>query len=229
MPALKPFTPDHDISLSNLPFHVHNILSYLTLTSIVLFSHLLVLAMTMRLRSLEVFRHRRLSSLRSIRLLTLFPSQDFSSRLEGTLTEVGLDSISRNSNTYEALSYVWGVSRGTEQICCDGQQLLVTPNCDSALRHLRLPDTFRSLWVDAICIDQGKDPASVTERSAQVALMGEIYQKAARTLCWFGKGTNYTDELIEYLGLIGSRPSKRGLSNFLKFDGKYQFWNPSFD
>ena len=43
----------------------------------------------------------------------------------------------------------------------------ITPNCESALRRLRLDADVRRLWVDSICIDQN----SLDERSQQVALM----------------------------------------------------------
>lgn len=165
------------------------------------------------------FQHRRLSSPRSVRLLTLLPSPSLTAALELLLTEVSLDRVSeQGKNGFEALSYVWGSPVGTVPVSCDGQQLLVTPNCDSALRHLRLPDHDRVLWVDAICIDQGRSAESVRERNTQVALMGEIYQKAARTLCWLGPGNDFTTELMAHLGRIGSCPSQRVLNKLLLFD-----------
>jgi hypothetical protein len=77
------------------------------------------------------FHHHRLSSPRSIRLLALLPSQNFNAALEATLTESDLD-----NSDYEALSYVWGARVGTEPFTCDDKVLLITPNCESALRHL---------------------------------------------------------------------------------------------
>jgi len=164
--------------------------------------------------------HHRLTSPRSIRVLTLNPSPLFTAPLEASLTEISLDNISRPTPRYEALSYVWGSPTGDRPLRCDGKLLLVTRNCESALLHLRGTKKARILWVDAICIDQADGEESVQERNAQVALMGEVYYKAARTLCWFGEGTEYTDEVIEWLGRIGSRPSKRGLRKLLQFDGK---------
>jgi hypothetical protein len=40
----------------------------------------------------------------------------------------------------------------------------------------------RTIWIDLICIDQSND----TERGHQVALMGQIYRKAQRTIAWLG-------------------------------------------
>jgi hypothetical protein len=173
-------------------------------------------------KSRAAFHHRRLSSPRSIRLLALLPSPEFQAALEAAITEVSLDDISRNKNGYEALSYVWGSRFGTEPIRCDGKLLLVTPNCESALRHLRLKDKTRVLWIDAICIDQENGALSVKERNSQVALMGEIYKKAACTLCWFGQGNGFTDELMAHLKRIGTCPSQRGLKKLLLFDGMWK-------
>jgi hypothetical protein len=159
------------------------------------------------------FHHRRLSSPRSIRLLDLLPSPDLDASLEATLMEASLD----NSN-YEALSYVWGSRFGTEPFTCDGKLLLITPNCESALRHLRLKDKQRILWVDAICIDQEQGEPSVKERNSQVALMGEIYAKSSHTICWLGQGNQCTDGLMQLLQQIGTCPSQRGFKKLMLFD-----------
>jgi hypothetical protein len=173
-------------------------------------------------KSKAAFHHSRLSSPRSIRVLTLIPSLELQDPLEVILKEVSLDDVSDVKNSYEALSYVWGARTGTEPIQCDGKQLLVTPNCESALQHLRLKDKARIVWIDAICIDQEYNSLSTKERNVQVAFMGEIYQKAVLTLCWFGEGNDYTDELMAHLNQIGNCPSQRGLKKFLLFDGMYK-------
>lgn len=167
-----------------------------------------------------VYKHRRLSSSRSIRILTLDPSPVFTDPLEVSLTEVALDKISSQVSPYEALSYVWGAPKGDRPLQCDGESLLVTANCESALRNLRLAESTRTLWVDAICIDQDDGKESVRERNAQVAMMGKVYRKATRTICWLGEGTNFTDEVIAHLQRIGSCPSKRGFKKLLQFDGE---------
>jgi hypothetical protein len=66
-----------------------------------------------------------------------------------------------------------------------GQQLQVTQNCHNALRHLRRKDTARTLWVDAICIDQNNDP----ERSTQIRMMSKIYSCAFRVVVSLGEAT----------------------------------------
>jgi hypothetical protein len=60
--------------------------------------------------------------------------------------------------------------------------LSITANLESALRHLRLSDQQRTLWVDALCINQ----SDITERGSQVQLMADIYTAVSRVLIWLG-------------------------------------------
>ncbi|KAF1950432.1 HET-domain-containing protein, partial [Byssothecium circinans] len=102
---------------------------------------------------------------------------------------------------YEALSYVWGKQRAKDAggvviytiviknvpgPGCFSQPingyLEVTENLYVALRHLRRTADARTLWVDAICINQDDIP----EKNFQVSIMGEIYSKASRTVVWLG-------------------------------------------
>ncbi|OCL04375.1 hypothetical protein AOQ84DRAFT_301006, partial [Glonium stellatum] len=62
-----------------------------------------------------------------------------------------------NSSAYEALSYVWGEPSETETISLDRQEIKVTLNLESALRHLRRGDSDKVLWIDAIYIDQNNN------------------------------------------------------------------------
>lgn len=165
------------------------------------------------------FHHRRLPSPRSIRLLGLHQSPDLSAPLEISLVEASLDDFPSDRYSYEALSYVWGAPTGSTQCTCDGKQLLITPSCNDALRHLRLPDQHRILWVDAICIDQGNSEESLKERNTQITLMGEVYRTAERTLCWLGIGKEYTTGTFERLRRIGNCASKRELRKLLGYDG----------
>src|SRR6266480_2072943 len=167
--------------------------------------------------SLTEYRHRRLTTPRSIRVLTLNPSPVFTAPLEANLAEISLDSIPSLTLPYEALSYVWGSPTGDRPLRCNDKLLFVTRNCESALRQLRGAEKARILWVDAICIDQGDGEESVRERNSQVTLMGEVYRKATRTLCWLGEGTEFTGEVIARLGRIGSCHSKREFRKLLQF------------
>lgn len=169
--------------------------------------------------SIATFQHHRLSSPRSIRLLILQSSASLSDPLIINLLETSLDEFPSSKSTYEALSYVWGATAGSIPCICEGRQLLITPSCNDALRHLRLPTQQRTLWVDAICIDQGDSKDSLKERNTQITLMGDVYRTAQRTLCWLGKGEEYTAGMFERLHRIASCPSKRELRKLLVYDG----------
>ncbi|KAH8645982.1 HET domain-containing protein [Tricladium varicosporioides] len=100
--------------------------------------------------------------------------------LHCTLANIQTD----NSPPYEALSYVWGKKTAeiVPPILCDGQPISITPNLDNALRYLRYEHQPRSLWVDAICIDQ----ENTQERSRQVQDMRLVYKHASRVVVWLG-------------------------------------------
>ncbi|KAK0724175.1 heterokaryon incompatibility, partial [Lasiosphaeris hirsuta] len=76
---------------------------------------------------------------------------------------------------YYALSYVWGDAVDTEIIRVNGHEFHATKN-------LVLNYVSRAMWVDATCINQ----ADVSERSAQVKIMDQIYKNVAEVLCWLG-------------------------------------------
>ena len=86
---------------------------------------------------------------------------------------------------YVALSYVWGDPSITKEIFIDGHSVQVTENLEAALRTLRgsprISQGFK-VWIDAICIDQ----SNLTERSAQVARMKDIYASARFVVVWLG-------------------------------------------
>jgi hypothetical protein len=88
---------------------------------------------------------------------------------------------------HEAISYTWGepkleyplyVGDGT-RVC-----IMVTRNLDKALRRLRHPTIRRTLWADAVCINQ----RNVVEKAKQIPLMTEIYRSASRVLVWLDGG-----------------------------------------
>jgi hypothetical protein len=98
---------------------------------------------------------------------------------------------------YEALSYVWGGYRAVP-VYCDDREILVTPNLLSALFRLRecmpkYPSFHRTLWVDAICINQN----DVVERGHQVRLMRDIFSRAKRVVVWLGSSRQVEDCLMQ--------------------------------
>ncbi|KAK0707273.1 heterokaryon incompatibility protein-domain-containing protein, partial [Lasiosphaeris hirsuta] len=85
---------------------------------------------------------------------------------------------------YEALSYCWGTKPANRHILCDNQQFPVTENLLMALTRFRNTEQPRTLWIDAICINQ----TDLDEKSQQVAFMPSIYRKCTRVLVWLGEG-----------------------------------------
>ena len=138
------------------------------------------------------FRYRPLRTPDSVRLLHLQPAQDASSTVHVRFSEVRLPAASqtlRSSPRYEALSYTWGDVRNRQSITSDTGDLLVTRNLFEALIHLRHTEEIRTLWVDAVCINQDE----VLERDAQVRLMGRIYSRADLVIVWLGPSANSSD------------------------------------
>lgn len=111
-----------------------------------------------------------------IRLVHLMPGNGFDP------ITVSLENATLRDCKYEALSYCWGNATFLSPIICNGSRLEVTRNLKSALRDLRHHDLLRTLWIDAICINQ-KDSK---EREQQVGIMGDIYSLAERTVVWLG-------------------------------------------
>jgi hypothetical protein len=119
----------------------------------------------------------------TIRLLCLEPGS-FGTPLHGRLFHLYTHAGIRRY-PYECISYAWGEPVFSGEIHIIGCGMLqITPSLQSALQHLRYQTGQRWLWADAICIDQ-KD---LKERSAQVAIMFEIFRLASRVLVWLGPG-----------------------------------------
>ncbi|PQE23458.1 heterokaryon incompatibility -domain-containing protein [Rutstroemia sp. NJR-2017a BBW] len=124
------------------------------------------------------YRYRRLQHPDEIRLLVLGPGTS-SKPLDCKLIHTRMSLTPE----YEALSYAWGDSSKPRQIHCNNRAINVTESLYSALRHIRDPIKSRTIWADAICINQHVD----AEKNHQVALMGKIYSQAERTLAWIGE------------------------------------------
>ncbi|KAH7402615.1 heterokaryon incompatibility protein-domain-containing protein [Pyrenochaeta sp. MPI-SDFR-AT-0127] len=123
-----------------------------------------------------------------IRLLSLYPGS-FHDPIRCDIFHASL----QFEVEYEAVSYTWATEDGdtslSKQIACayvgetETTDLMVTVNCASALRRLRDESHERTLWIDAICIDQ----RNRSERSHQVELMAEIYSNALQVLAYLGE------------------------------------------
>jgi hypothetical protein len=85
-------------------------------------------------------------------------------------------------------------------------QFQATSNLESALRHLRHESETRTLWIDAICIDQQDD----VEKGCQVGQMDQIYKKCSRVCIWLGGAADNSDAAIDMLNMMlyGSQMTK---------------------
>ncbi|KAI1337270.1 HET-domain-containing protein [Xylariaceae sp. FL0016] len=150
-----------------------------------------------------------------IRVLDLAPGKS-SDEIRCTLRTVSL----HDSPAFEALSYVWGDAKITKPITVENEEFRATVNLEAGLRALRLPSKTRTLWVDAVCINQQDTP----EKNVQVPLMGDIYTKASFVLVWFGPSTPGMELAISwYQTYVAKSLTGPGSSYWLKLDAKAVF------
>ena len=122
-------------------------------------------------------------------------------------------SMRENRGAYEALSYTWDTRWEYRQwvntasnkpiIECNGVEMEVGANLYTALHRLRLEASTRVVWADAVCIDQ----SNVSERSRQIAVMGDIFRHAHGVLVWLG-----TDEDPDQVSDIFATASSRAFA-----------------
>jgi hypothetical protein len=91
-----------------------------------------------------------------------------------------------------------GETRLISTIQVNEHTLKITKSLRSALFYLRKSDEPRTLWVDAICINQN----DLKERGDQVRNMGEIYSRTSRTVVWLGPGDEETDRAFKVRGQL---------------------------
>ena len=186
----------------------------------------------------DQYRHIPLPSSRSIRVLHLEPSQDRLAPLRCSLKAVSLDDYPKWDADYTALSYSWDAQRPSCKIECDGGNLLITSNCDAAIRELRDSTNTKILWIDSICIDQSSE--CIQERNSQVALMGEIYKSAAKVAVWLGESDSRVEIAIRHMMEIAAVPeidgrgesrrdARRGICDRVRNIASSEFKFPSQD
>lgn len=136
------------------------------------------------------YQYNPLSGPGSIRLLILEPA-NFDDIISCSLSSVLLTACP----PYEALSYAWGTSEKSHVVFHGKERIPVTENLHAALKQFRFPDEPRTLWVDAICINQ----QDVPERNQQVQIMGTIFKNAECVLVWLGEGMDGYEEVFELI------------------------------
>jgi hypothetical protein len=170
------------------------------------------------------YEYKPLASGKEIRLLQVLPGRG-SGHIEIEIFIVDFEPSTPPE--YEALSYTWGSTNNRRKIKVHhgprekirglfrlalqfrsprkkASTLAVTRNLESALRHLRLPDKGRILWIDAICINQN----DFAEQSAEVSRMGTIYGRASQVIVWLGSGSEDSTLAMGTLHRIGQEVVK---------------------
>lgn len=125
------------------------------------------------------FPYLPLSSPGEIRLITISAGQ-FDDPLMCTISHRNLELY--NTFEYETISYCWGDAAQRKVIALNSHNISVPSSSAAALRCVRLCHSERTVWLDAICINQN----DIEERSRQVAMMGAIYRNGARNLIYLG-------------------------------------------
>ncbi len=126
---------------------------------------------------------------------------------------------------YEALSYAWGSTKDPSSVIVTvdhtygsknraqrlakivsfstSRSISITKNLAEALPYLRDATRPRTLWIDAICIDQKNGK----EKGKQVSKMGEIFKSSTRVLIWLGHEMSASSAVIEYLNELSCQIS----------------------
>jgi hypothetical protein len=127
---------------------------------------------------------------KEIRLLKIHPGAP-EDPVETSLITVDLADLPH----YEALSYVWGGVAGPFIVLVNGRTFPLQKGTFLAIHALRERNSERLIWVDALCINQN----DMIERGTQVAIMGEIYERARSVVVYLGEATDKSDEAMRAL------------------------------
>jgi hypothetical protein len=128
---------------------------------------------------------------------------------------------------YSAISYTWGTSECGKLIWVNENGCDIPQNLWSVLCRVRERWGVVSLWVDALCIDQGNND----EKTCQVQLMGSIYAKAANTFIWLGLEADDSTEVFDFIDDYGSGHdrgllrSERSIANAMASLCRREYWS----
>jgi hypothetical protein len=131
-----------------------------------------------------------------IRILTIQPGSA-DDPLTCSLETASLESLP----TYEALSYTWGDNATKTPININGKRFLAFGNAHDALFELRDPESSRSIWIDAICINQ----QDLEEKQHQILLMKVVYERASQVVVWLSKPRSDADLAVALLTELGEQ------------------------
>lgn len=128
--------------------------------------------------SAPAYAYTALGAEDEVRVLDIHPGQG-TDPLAFSLRSTRLDDSRTN---YEALSYAWGWMM--VEIVHEERSISMPQNLYRALLSLRDPTRPRSVWADALCINQNDEQ----EKSRQVRMMGRIFKQARQVLIYLDEG-----------------------------------------
>jgi hypothetical protein len=150
--------------------------------------------------SIAAYNYTALVAPNEIRLVQILPGET-SSPVSCEIFHTSLDS----HPSYEALSYTWGTLGSSLTICANLFALAVSENLHEALQRIRLPSERRTIWIDAISINQ----ADVAERSQQVGAMRNIFSHATNVVVWLGEMSMTSNRAMAFLKEMGEDAAGR--------------------
>lgn len=77
----------------------------------------------------------------------------------------------------------------------------ITENLFNALQYFRLENQDRTMWIDAVCINQ----EDKIERAQEVLLMRDIYSKSELAFVWHGKASPLSRVAFDFLPKLFQR------------------------
>lgn len=157
---------------------------------------------------MTTLKYQSLMQAREIRLIDILPgnaSDIVRVRLYHSILSLG------NPPHFEALSYVWGSTDSPATIEVEvaistdsaaySANFAAAQNLATALRYLRFLDRPRTVWADALCINQ----ADYAERAQQIQIMGDIYRLASRVIAFLGPerdDSTYALDTLEHVAAM---------------------------
>lgn len=149
----------------------------------------------------------------TIRLLEIQPSSltassaaaddQYSAALVCTMRTTSIS----NPEPFIALSYCWGSDQRSHTLSLYGKTFPITSSLNEALRHIRDPARFITIWIDQICINQNDN----AEKSAQVGEMRSIYSKCEQVIVWLEPAADDSDFLMEWWQRTGQAARDLGI------------------
>ncbi|KAJ1333112.1 HET domain-containing protein [Microdochium nivale] len=132
--------------------------------------------------------------------------------IPATLLITDLNNNGEESIEFTAVSYTWDHSPNRAHLRLpDGTLLSLSQTIYDLVTALQQGQQKRvdrentrhikstiTLWVDALCINQ----QDVTERAAQVNMMGRIYSSASDVIVWLGKPTPDADAAFHFMNSV---------------------------